>query len=82
MPTTRGAAMAEREVDMQLVFERTGGACLAQAYRILVPERRGRAGYPSGRLRRGEAPDPPRPAGVETDEGAHLVVVEHVRTGT
>ena len=82
MPTTRGVAMAEREVDMELVFERTGDACLVQAYRILVPELRGRTGEGSGRLRGGDSPDPPHPAGVETDEGVHPMMVEHSRTGT
>jgi hypothetical protein len=35
-------AVAERWVDVEFVFDRTGDTALAQAYRILVPERRGR----------------------------------------
>lgn len=73
--------MADREVEMQLVFDRTGDACLAQVYRILVPERRGRAGDSSGRHRGGDAPDPP-PVRAETDKEAHPMMDEHLRTGT
>ncbi len=35
-------AVAERRVDVEFVFDRTGDTALAQGYRILVPERRGR----------------------------------------
>jgi len=39
--------VAEREVCTEFVFERTAEALLAQAYRILVPERRGRSRHKS-----------------------------------
>ncbi len=34
--------MAERAVSVEFVFDRTGTKALAQAYRMLVPERRAR----------------------------------------
>ena len=34
--------MVERAVSVEFVFDRTGGKALAQAYRMLVPERRAR----------------------------------------
>ncbi len=36
------AAPAERSVGAEYVFDRAAGQLLAQVYRILVPERRGR----------------------------------------
>jgi hypothetical protein len=39
------AAVAERQVSVEFVFERTGETSLAQAYRILVPERHSRSGH-------------------------------------
>jgi hypothetical protein len=36
-------AVAERQVSVEFVFDRTGDRALALAYRVLVPERRARA---------------------------------------
>jgi len=35
-------AVAERQVSVEFVFDRAGDQALAQAYRVLVPERRAR----------------------------------------
>jgi hypothetical protein len=35
-------AVAERQVSLEYVFDRTGEQALASAYRVLVPERRAR----------------------------------------
>ena len=35
-------AVAERQVSVEFVFERSGEQALASAYRVLVPERRAR----------------------------------------
>src|SRR6266508_2231809 len=40
--TAMAVAVAERAVSVEFVFDRAGESALAHAYRILVPERRGR----------------------------------------
>lgn len=75
---------------MEFVFERTGDAALAQAYRILVPERRSRADHSSGWRRDGNPsnrllPVPggggALPAVVDPLENAHVTVAEQVEAG-
>ncbi|MGH9102443.1 MAG: hypothetical protein ACRDYD_05600 [Acidimicrobiales bacterium] len=83
--------MGEREVHVEFVFERTGDAAVAQAYRILVPERRGRLGHSSEGERRRDVDSTSSllpmavgaglPATADTDEKAHFTVTGQLGAG-
>jgi hypothetical protein len=48
--------MADRQVSVEFVFDRAGERGLAQAYRVLVPQRRGRTTNRRDADERSEAP--------------------------
>jgi hypothetical protein len=61
--------MAERSVSVEFVFDRTGAQTLAQAYRMLVPERRARAA-----MRRDTDGEQPADKAISTTAGTQQLV--------